>query len=871
MSKQLLTMAAIAPCAHYGCGCGHFDHLRNCHSSGTMQQGASMILRMQRLLLEHRPFKQKQWEANQLVKHCPTHQVGPFVKAILDQPVPLRWMHTLSLQTLGALLRLHPAIVATQFCNVKNNIAWLFPDDGDVDGAGAFLHSLLWHKEAMGQSALNEASQFTTLLRKQAQQKDLRKVPASSARAWLLQIWKDVTSARPNRDLLVGCCVRWIAEPHELSAVKATALEILKQEACGKRAPDVEVWIISLIFQEVSLQPHSHSPDLQQLLWLLPSPPTPATVRSLLYGLSNDGRSLMSLWSCVCNWTPQKPSARAFPWCFQGPALYFLLRSMLGAFSQLPDSKMLCQSALMSLAASGTTQHTSLLLAFYKEGPVLPADVWMPLLPHLMHLAIRSPQAAELGSRLRALGNGNFSTAHHMAQAKKTNASAQGPMSTASSMQAHAGKTVPSGPFQSAQTMQTGRQGPAFSQPWPQQRQQGNQLKPAQSQRAQHGPMQPLPTVPTGTQFVPLAPHQSKAVPHKPPSVGLHNINNTCYMNSFVQGLFSTDAFLWRIYTFNLKLKNNPCRMDKEDYEFGKKVVELLKKQFAKMALTRHQHTDLWDILQEFPENYRSGEHQDVTETIRFVFDKLGGSDQELLKEVFGGRLREMTQCKGCGSVRIQEESFTDIVVPVPTAKEVNETGRVPTIQELLDERLKFEELDAECLVTCESCRRKTQVCRWSEIASPPAHLCLCLNRFGFDMEKSNFTKEKTPVQIDKGLWIGGYEYELYHAIIHSGKGASSGHYYAIGRRSEPTPSGDPHWYTMDDSQIRPAEMSLLAGNPPENLVDDNAYVLFLRCKQAARTPQFRVPFPLVDYVKKEDEKHTQWFHRLHSFIMSHL
>ena len=282
-----------------------------------------MILRMQRLLLEHRSFKQKQWEANQLVKHCPTQEVGPFVKAILDQPVPLRWMHTLSLQTLGALLRLHPAIVATQFCNVKNNIAWLFPDDGDVDGAGAFLHSLLWHKEAMGQSALNEASKFTTLLRKQAQQKDLRKVPASSARAWLLQIWKDVTSARPNRDLLVGCCVRWIAEPHELSAVKATALEILKQEACGKRALDVEVWIISLIFQEVSLQPHSHSPDLQQLLWLLPSPPTPATVRSLLYGLSNDGRSLMSLWSCLCNWTPQNPRQGHFHGVFKAPHYIF--------------------------------------------------------------------------------------------------------------------------------------------------------------------------------------------------------------------------------------------------------------------------------------------------------------------------------------------------------------------------------------------------------------------------------------------------------------------------------------------------------------------------------------------------------------------
>ena len=297
-------MAAIAPCAHYGCGCGHFDHLRNCHSSGTMQQGASMILRMQRLLLEHRHFKQKQWEANQLVKHCPTQEVGPFVKAISDQPVTLRWMHTLSLHCLqaccrlktermhpaqsnaGALLRLHPAIVATQFCNVKINIAWLFPDDGDVDGAGAFLHSLLWNKEAMGESTLNEASKFTALLRKQAQQTDLRKVPACCARAWLLQIWKDVTSARPNRDLLVGCCVRDL---------------------------------YSAAFQM-----------MEDLWW--------AFGRAFVIG------------------HPKKPSAGAFPWCFRGPAPYVvLLRSMPGAFSQLPDSKVLCRSALVLLAALGTT------------------------------------------------------------------------------------------------------------------------------------------------------------------------------------------------------------------------------------------------------------------------------------------------------------------------------------------------------------------------------------------------------------------------------------------------------------------------------------------------------------------------------------
>ena len=113
-----------------------------------------------------------------------------------------------------------------------------------------------------------------------------------------------------------------------------------------------------------------------------------------------------------------------------------------------------------------------------------------------------------------------------------------------------------------------------------------------------------------------------------------------------------------------MKLKEKPSKIDEEDFEFGKKVVELLQKQFAKMALTTHKHTDIWDILQAFPADYRSGEQQDVTETIRFVFDKLGGSDQALLREVFAGELQEKIQCRECGEIKVREETFTDLVLP---------------------------------------------------------------------------------------------------------------------------------------------------------------------------------------------------------------
>ena len=125
-------------------------------------------------------------------------------------------------------------------------------------------------------------------------------------------------------------------------------------------------------------------------------------------------------------------------------------------------------------------------------------------------------------------------------------------------------------------------------------------MQPAQSQGSTGTDgCQPLAT---RTQFVPLASDKSKAVTHKSPSVGLQNTNNTCYMNSFVQGLFWRDAFLWRIHNFNLKLKNNPSKMDKEKYEI-RKGGRASQQQFAKMVLMKQKLTDMWqwDILQTFP------------------------------------------------------------------------------------------------------------------------------------------------------------------------------------------------------------------------------------------------------------------------------
>ena len=176
-------------------------------------------------------------------------------------------MHRLSVHMLGDLLQRYPAIVVSEFNKIEMSVSRLFPAQGDFDAASMLLHNLLWTKQAMGLKTRSETAVFEGLLMRQTSQWNLQNVPACSARAWLVKIWKDVPSSRPNSDFLVRCIVRWLGEPSEIPAVKATCLDILREEAGHKQTADLEAWTLSLIFQEVCRNPAKHSADLQQLLW----------------------------------------------------------------------------------------------------------------------------------------------------------------------------------------------------------------------------------------------------------------------------------------------------------------------------------------------------------------------------------------------------------------------------------------------------------------------------------------------------------------------------------------------------------------------------------------------------------------------------
>ena len=98
---------------------------------------------------------------------------------------------------------------------------------------------------------------------------------------------------------------------------------------------------------------------------------------------------------------------------------------------------------------------------------------------------------------------------------------------------------------------------------------------------------------------------------------------------------------------------------------------------------------------------------QAVTKIIRFFFDNLGGSNQSLLREGFAGELQEKIQYRECSKFKVREETFTDLVLPVPTAEQAKESCIVPAIKKLLQKCLKCM-ADAKNLVTCEKCQKET-------------------------------------------------------------------------------------------------------------------------------------------------------------------
>jgi ubiquitin carboxyl-terminal hydrolase 36/42 len=204
----------------------------------------------------------------------------------------------------------------------------------------------------------------------------------------------------------------------------------------------------------------------------------------------------------------------------------------------------------------------------------------------------------------------------------------------------------------------------------------------------------------------------------------------------------------------------------------------------------------------------------------------------------FGGVTRTRVICNSCGSVTKRYQSFIELALWFIDDK-------TTTTESQLASFLAPEQLSGHNAYQCASCNGLRPAQKQTSIVRSPENLMICYKRFAFDTKTLTRRKILTtttcpeilsvPVNIEadpeskESEGDGKAEevavkvkYQLYAAVMHSGRSAQCGHYYTIGRHS----TNPETWYQFNDSFVSFSSFEAINSS---YFTNDVPYLLFYR------------------------------------------
>jgi len=333
-----------------------------------------------------------------------------------------------------------------------------------------------------------------------------------------------------------------------------------------------------------------------------------------------------------------------------------------------------------------------------------------------------------------------------------------------------------------------------------------------------------------------------RGTPPAPGSVGLHNLGNSCFLNSTVQCLNHieplTQYFLQDRHMKDLN-KKNPlgsggqvalayASLLKKMWggEFSTLAPRMLKQTVASFAPqfdNSYQHDS-----QEFCQFLMDGLHEDLNrvKTKPYVeeLEGFGMEDEKAAIESWRKHLlrhdsivvdhcqgmhRSHLTCPRCGRESIKFDIFSSISLPLPTDKK---RGNIQ-LEDCLEMFMAGEQLDERNAWYCPSCRQHVCALKMIALWSVPDILILHLKRFTFDtcMTSGGMLRSKIDDTVEfpiDGLDLTKHVlgpvdpdappiYKLFGVSEHVGPTANTGHYTATIRNSI-----DSQWYRCNDSHV---------------------------------------------------------------------
>nr|GEX26924.1 ubiquitin carboxyl-terminal hydrolase 20-like [Tanacetum cinerariifolium] len=283
---------------------------------------------------------------------------------------------------------------------------------------------------------------------------------------------------------------------------------------------------------------------------------------------------------------------------------------------------------------------------------------------------------------------------------------------------------------------------------------------------------------------------------------GLANLGNSCFFNAVMQ-CFTHSVLL--VQGLNSQKHPTPCDCSNELFC----LICALREQVELSLTSSGKIEDAHEFLQCFLDRLESS-----LINLNVKDDALPSESDNLVKQVFGGRVISKLRCCNCNYISDTYEPSVDLSLEIDNANSLSTALESFTkIEHIEDEEMKF---------TCDQCKEKVSVDKQLMLDQIPPVCAFHLKRFKNDgswVEKIDKHVD-FPLELDLQPYTCGgqtdnvdLKYELYAVVVHTAFTSTCGHYYCYIRSAPDT------WHKFDDSKVTSVS--------EDSVLQEEAYILF--------------------------------------------